>query len=376
MRLFLLLITLNLISIFFPQSSFSQDSNLLNSAKNYIQFLYEEKKFNGVIFISQNDKHLFKKAYGYADFEQETPLVLNHIFRFGSLTKPFTATAIVTLSEKGLLNYNNNLCEYLAPCPTTWKDVTIEHLLTHTSGIPDLFGDLEEVPVEKTASELNRLLNTFDSPPHLDFTAGNEYVYSNFNYVLLGIIVEKTSGKFWETYLKDEMFIPLQLTSLGYDDVYEILPGRVRGYDRNEDGNLKNIDHDDHGAYAAGGLRGSILDFHKWFSALINGEIISKSSLGDVFQPFKGYGYGWRVRDFFERPTYYHSGGIDGFSTQINHFPEENLTIVVFTNIESDPAIFIACDLSAIFLDFKDKPQNSLDWLDTTKGAQRCGIPQ
>lgn len=319
----------------------------LDNIRAYLQTAAADESFSGVVLIGRGAEIVFQEAYGFADWDLRVPMRIDHRFRIGSLTKPVTASAVLMAVDRGLLGLDTRACTLLPSCPDSWSEVTVRHLLTHTSGIADHFGDLEAVPVEDTVAELRRVLESLPPDEALLAAPGEEYAYSNFNYVLVAAALERVVGASWAAIVQEWIFAPLGLRTMEYDDVYAILEGRVRGYDRDEVRGLRNIDYDDHGAYAAGGLLSSAGDLFRWFRGMLTGELFDIRLVRESLVAYRGdYGYGWQVRRFFDRTIYNHTGGIDGFSSHLAHYPDEELTIVVLTNVESDAAILRACDIA------------------------------
>lgn len=159
---------------------------------------------------------------------------------------------------------------------------------------------------------------------------------------------------------------------MAYDDVYAIVPNRARGYERDDQLGLRNIDHDNHAAYAAGGLLSSASDVFRWSRGMLTAKLFRPELVDESLTPFKGnYGYGWQVRRFFDRRIYNHTGGIDGFSSHLAHYPDQELTIVVLSNVESDSAILRACDVASLL--FEWRPARDVTDSDLTP-RQRCGL--
>ena len=169
---------------------------------------------------------MLRTARGMADLEHGVALTPESLFRIGSLTKPLTATAAVAMVARGELRLDDPLCRYLAGCPDAWRGVTLHHLLSHTSGIPDLFGEVEEAPLPGTRAAIDRAVATHGSAPPAA-APGERYAYSNFNYVLLAYAMEVAGGKGWEDLLRETVFTPAGMGSTRYDDVWAIVPGRV-----------------------------------------------------------------------------------------------------------------------------------------------------
>lgn len=340
----------------------------LEVVRAYLVDAERNSGFSGVVLIGRGDEIVFQQAHGLADADLRVPMHVQHIFRIGSLSKPVTASAVLVAVDRDLLALDMRFCRLLPSCPRTWEGVTVQHLLTHTSGITDHFGDLESVPVGETVEELRRVLDSLPRDEPLRAAPGAEYVYSNFNYVLLAAALEQVVGKPWEAILREWIFDPLALRTMRYDDVYAVIEDRVRGYKRDDTLGLRNIDYDDHAAYAAGGLLSSAGDLFRWFRAMLTAKIFSAQLVEASLTPYRGnYGYGWQIRRFFERTIYNHTGGIDGFSSHLAYYPDEQLTIVVLSNIENDSAILRACDVAARLFDW---PLSSGE---LTPG-QRCGV--
>lgn len=342
----------------------------VEAARTYLATAGEDG-FSGVVLVADGDDVVIEEAFGWADADLGVPMRTEHRLRIGSLTKPITASAVLVAVKRGLLSLDDRACERLPACLAAWEPVRVRHLLSHSSGIPDHFGDLEAVPVEATLAELERLVRGLPGDEALATPPGEAYAYSNFNYVLLGAMLERAAGKPWETVLRELVFEPLGLESMAYDDVHAVMHGRVRGYDRDEAGSLRNIDYDDHAAYAAGGLLSTASDLFRWSRGVLSAKLYGADLLAESLTPNEGdYGFGWQVRRFFDRPVYNHTGGIDGFSSHLAHYPEDGLTIVVLSNVESDAAILRACDIAARAFSWFG-PEESLD--DLTP-RQRCGL--
>ena len=344
------------------------------AVQSHFARLASARQFNGVVLIGRGDQILLNHPYGLADFELGVPMRQSHIFRIGSLAKPVTAAAVLMTIEERRASLDTRLCTVLNFCLESWRGVTIEHLLSHSSGIPDHFGELKPVPVEETVSELRRAVGDLKPDEPLKSVPGEAYAYSNFNYVLLGAALEKLTGEPWNKRIRD-IAVRTASPSLAYDAVYELVPERVRGYSRQEDGTIRNIDYDDHAAYAAGGLRSTSADFFRWSRAALEARLFSKELRDRMVIPVaERYGLGWQIRDFFGRQVYNHTGGIDGFASHVAHYPAADLTIVVFSNVEEDPVILLACDAAALML--QENPHRALGTagIVNLKPSERCGV--
>jgi CubicO group peptidase (beta-lactamase class C family) len=249
--------------------------------------------------------------------------------------------------------------------------VTVADLLRHTSSIPDLFGDLQAVPAPSTRTEVDRVLEKVRLEP-LKSRPGSVYAYSNFNYVLLGYIIEVVSNQTWEAFLLSKVLSPAGLSETRYDDVWAIVARRVHGYEM-KDGQLRVTRYTDHAAYAAGGLHSTLDDLRRWHRAFWNGRILSKASVAEALTPGLGnYGYGWQVTTHFGRPVQNHTGGLRGFASHLAFYPDEGLLIVVLSNIETENTKGTACDIAALAFKAAATPRGGdAEWL-RRSNEDRC----
>ncbi len=317
---------------------------------DYMKAVLQVEGFSGTILIARDGKPIVSKGYGMANVELNVPNTPDKIFRLGSITKQFTGMAIAMLQERGKLKVNDPMCSYLADCPEAWKPITIKHLLNHTSGItnytafPD-FAKTTVMPVT-TAAMADRLRTE-----KLEFVPGERMSYSNSGYFLLGNIIEKVAGKSYEDFLQENIFTPLGMKQSGYDDPLRIIPNRAAGYQKRE-GKFLNASYTDMSVpYAAGSLYSTTGDLLIWDQALYTEKLVTKKTLDEIFTPWQGeagYGYGWGIGKQFDRRQISHGGGIYGFATQIARYPDDRVTVVVLSNIQSTPAGQIARNLAAI----------------------------
>jgi CubicO group peptidase (beta-lactamase class C family) len=305
-------------------------------------------RFSGSVLVARDGKVILSKGYGLASAELEVPNTPQTKFRLGSITKQFTATAIMQLQERGKLSVQDPVCKYLSDCPKAWEEITIHHLLTHTSGIPNYTSFAEYRNKMTLPTPLPELLARFKDRP-LDFKVGEKYAYSNSGYALLGHVIEQASGKKYEDFLRENIFAPLQMLSTGYDHSDRILKHRAAGYRRNGE-TLANAPYLDMTIpHAAGALYSTVEDLYLWDQALYTEKVLSRKSLDAMFTPVQSnYGYGWGTASQGARKMISHGGGINGFSTFIARFPEEKATIIVLTNLEGSNPGRVSRDLAAI----------------------------
>lgn len=305
------------------------------------------KTFNGSILMAKGGKVLISKGYGKANYELDVPNTPQTKYRLGSLTKQFTAMAVMELQEKGLLNVSDPIKKYLPDYPGGDK-ITIHHLLTHTSGIPNFtsFPEYKKLMIRPLSVE--EVIAKFKDKP-LDFSPGEKFSYSNSGYILLGYLVEKISGKPYGEYVKENIFDPLNMKNTGYDYHDPIINSRAAGYSLNE-GKLINASYIDMKIPGgAGGLYSTVEDLYLWDRALYTEKLVSQSSLKKMFKPFKdNYGYGWQIDKLFGHKRISHSGGINGFVTNISRYPDDDACIIVLSNLEAAHMGKINRDLAAI----------------------------
>jgi CubicO group peptidase (beta-lactamase class C family) len=272
-------------------------------------------------------------------------------FRLGSITKQFTAAAVLVLQQQGKLRVDDRVKRHLLDAPKAWDEITIRHLLTHTSGIPNFTGFPEYLRTLSTRVTLKELIARFRDRP-LDFAPGEKFRYSNSGYVVLGQVVENAAGQSYASFLKAAVFGPLEMKDSGYDVAETILKHRASGYTRRLGIILGNCDYVDMSIpHAAGALYSTPLDLLRWDQALYGDRLLSAASREAMFTPFRDdYAFGWGVDTKFGRKRQLHGGGINGFVTMIERFPEERLLVVVLCNDEGSPAGPVAHDLAAMAL--------------------------
>ena len=315
--------------------------------EDYLAGRARRSDFSGVVIVAKGGSTLLDRGYGLADYESGVPNDDTRIYRIGSLSKPFTAVAVMKLQEEGKLKIDDPLCGYLSDCPRAWSPVTLRHLLSHTSGIDDYFSEVAAGPLSNMRPLIDRAIQAHRESPLLS-PAGEKYRYSNFGFLLLGYVCEVAAHQPWETVLRTRIFDPAGMTATAYDDVFAIVPGRARGYVPSS-GGLRNIVYKDHGAFAAGGLRSTARDLLAWQQALFSEKILQRDSLDVMFTPVRdNYALGWQVMKILGRPVIDHSGGIDGFASHLAFYPGEGLVIIVLSNVEGEPAKTTGCDLARI----------------------------
>ncbi|HKS55005.1 MAG TPA: serine hydrolase domain-containing protein [Steroidobacteraceae bacterium] len=308
----------------------------------YMQVQVKRNHFTGTVLVARNTRIILARGYGYANAEWRTPNTLRTKFRLGSLTKQFTATAIMQLRERGLLDLQDSICKHVQPFGEVWMPVTLHHLLSHTSGIAG-YGQRAD-PFRNVS---------------LEFAPGARWQYSDWGYCLLGLVIENVTGKPYAQVLREQIFDPLGMHDTGYDRDEKILEHRAAGY-RLVNGQLENAGYIDMaGPYAAGGLYSTADDLYKWDRALYTESILPRNALGLMWtEVLSNYGYGWMVStpESASKPPWalpnrfqvVHPGSINGFTSEILRFPNEHVTVIVLANLQD--AHVVGPELAAMVL--------------------------
>lgn len=321
-------------------------------ADDYLQAQFDAGFFNGAALIARDGVTVFAKGYGYANAEWEIPNSVSTRFRIASITKTFTAALILKQAGQGRLDVNDAVGKHFQPCPESWGSVTLHHLLTHTSGIPNYTSAPDFATINRLPHTAEQIVATFRDKP-LEFAPGAKYSYSNSNYLLLALILEKVSGASYEQLLHRELLDPLELKDTGIDRHSRILLRRASGY-RPDGTLLANAEHLDMvWVHGSGAMYSTVEDLLEWNRALHGGRVLAQNVLEKMWQADKGdYGYGWQVLKpspmTFGRPLLLHAGGLNGFATDLLHYPGEKVTIVILANLMTSPMLAISRDLAAI----------------------------
>jgi len=309
------------------------------------------------VAVMRGDEVVVSKAYGLADLEFAVRADEETMFRIGSVTKQFTAAGILRLAERGKLAVDDPLTKFLPDYPTHGQEITLRHLLTHTSGVHDYTAlRLEWAPL--LARELSdaELVALWQDLP-LDFAPGEKWSYSNSGYYLLGMVIAKVSGSSYADFLRETFFEPLKLTRTRYDSNGEVIPNRAQGY-AFEGGKIWNdrlLAMSQPGA--AGGLISTASDLVRWQRALVTGRVVQPESYLEMTTPFMldsgretGYGMGLLLDTQAGQPCVWHGGSIPGFHSVLLHFPGEELLIGVISNSEGLRADVLGVELAKALL--------------------------
>ncbi len=290
------------------------------------------------VLVLQDGEPIVRQSYGLADLEHGLAATPETNYRLASITKQFTAAAILLLAEDGKLDLDDRAREWLPSLPESHDSITLRHLLTHTSGLTD-YEELMPADLGKPLRDAD-VLKLQEGEPRLYFEPGTDWSYSNGGYALLALIVERASASSFPEFLRQRIFLPLGMTNtLAYVEEGPPVPHRAYGYSR-VDGEWARTDQSlTSSVLGDGGIYSSIADLAKWDAALYDDRLLSDESRRLAFTPWVksadpevDYGYGWRITG----DTLWHSGETIGFRNVIVRWPERRLTVIVLTN-RNDP---------------------------------------
>lgn len=315
---------------------FAQDATTAK-IDEFIKAEMQKQKIPGVsLAVIRDGQIVYAKGYGYANVEHQIPVKPETIFQSGSVGKQFTAMAVMVLVEEGKINLDDKISKYFTDAPPEWSNVTVRHLLTHTSGMTDYPKDFN-FRADYTEDDIYKIIKA--TP--LGFKPGEKWAYSNLGYVTLGILINRVSGKFYGDFLKERVFNPLGMTTARIISEADIVPNRAAGYALVK-GELKNQMwvSPSLNTTADGALYLSVLDMAKWEAALNGGKLLQKTGYDAMWTPVKlndgkthPYGFGWSLADANGKRIIEHGGAWQGFKAMISRYPEDKLSVVVFANL-------------------------------------------
>jgi CubicO group peptidase (beta-lactamase class C family) len=318
----------------------------------------ERETFTGAVLVARNGEILLSQGYGWADRDHRIENTSQTRYRLGSVTKQFTAMAVLILQSQGKLDVKELLCSHMPECPDSWQEITIHHLLTHTAGIPNLTDFPDYRTFKSKLTTLEQTIARFKDKPS-DFQPGKRWSYSNSGYILLGHIIEQVSGQSYEMFLEQNIFDPLQMKSTGYDHNDGSLATGYTGVNSH----WETPDPIDMTLpYAAGGLYSTVEDLYRWDHALYTGQLVSQESLDLMFTPHAkmamnglGYGYGWFVGRMNQHRAVSHGGGIDGFVTEIRRYIDDQVTIIILSNRQTTNVPQIADQIASVVFEKQNR---------------------
>jgi D-alanyl-D-alanine carboxypeptidase len=305
---------------------------------------YKPDAPGATVIVVKDGQTIFRKAYGLADVASKEPLNPDTALRIGSITKQFTATAILMLAEEGKLALDDEITKFLPDYPTQGRKITIEHLLTHTSGIVSYSGKRDFVANMARDVTVGQMIDSFKNDP-MEFEPGSRWRYNNSAYFLLGAIIEKVSGQTYASYVEQRIFTPLGMTHTAYEghdrSPVKHASGHIAGRDGYQIAGAVSMTQ----PYSAGALVSTVDDLARWDAAISSGKLLKAASWQRAFTPYKlssgkstDYGYGWEIGTLRGTPMIAHGGSITGFRGYALRLPADKVYVAVLTNADSGMA--------------------------------------
>lgn len=328
------------------------DAQHIASIDSFVSSQLARQRIPGLaVGIYSRGNVLLAKGYGLANVELNVPVKPETIFQSGSVGKQFVSAAIMMLVEEGKLSLDDSITKYFPEAPASWKPILLKNLLSHTSGLAEYESGERTGPKGPFYLRLDftedELATKIEALP-IEWAPGEKWAYRNTNYVLLGILIHKITGKPYAEFLAERIFKPLGMTSTRLISESDIIPNRSSGYEIH-DGQLKNQEwvSPTFNSTADGALYFNVLDLAKWDAALYTTQLLKQSSLDRIWTVFPlndgkpdpaGYGFAWFIGDQNQHKRIEHGGAWQGFTCDISRYPDDNLTVVVLTNLDAGHA--------------------------------------
>nr|WP_321230753.1 serine hydrolase [uncultured Psychroserpens sp.] len=328
--------------------------NLEQQIDTYISEQYKSDAPGVSVLVAKDGKTIYQKGFGDANLELDISVAPKHVFEIGSITKQFTAVAILMLEEQGKLSVNDPITKFIPDYPTQGKTITIHHLLNHTSGIKSYTNMPSFMTEARTDMTPTELIDKFKNEP-MEFDPGTQFNYNNSGYILLGHIIEVLSGQSYADFIQTHIFDKVGMTNSYYGSMVNLIPNRASGYSQTETG-YRNANYLSLTLpYAAGSIMSTTDDLLKWQNAISANTLIKRSSLekainGSTLSTGKAipYGYGWLKGDINGSRTVEHSGGIFGYSTNGIYLPKEKVYVIGLSNCDCGNVSAITTNIAAM----------------------------
>lgn len=340
-------------NLFFLAIALLSDSvvaaDLQSRVDDYLNPYLETGNFQGVVLVAKDDRILMTKGYGMANVEHAVPNTPDTVFHIASVSKPFTAAGIMLLADAGKVALDAPLSD-VVPEYQHGDELTLHHLLSHTSGIPNINSFEQYSDIQLHAQTPESLLEYFKDLP-LEFEPGSRYSYSNSNYNLLALVIERTSKQSFGEYLRQQVLAPANTKFTAHDaEPTAIIPRRADGY--SPDG-LFGIRRGPWLDWTAKTGNGSMVatanDLFLWARAFFSDEIVTSADRAMMLtEHTPSVGYGWFIRARHDRPQYHINGRSPGFSSYLGYYPDDSVTIIVLSNLYNSIATSIGTDLAAM----------------------------
>jgi len=331
-----------------PSATTSASATTTATASAAVDALLRERGFTGAVLVRRGGEVLVRRGYGQADGALGSANTPSTRFRIGSVTKQFTAAAVLVLAARGKVGLEDRACRYLPRCPGAWSTISVRHLLTHQSGLPE-FLDLPGFDAMRPSTPADTLADLRRVP--LDFAPGTSFSYSNSGYIALGLVIEQASGVDYETFLRDSFFAPLGMSDSGYEHSGDVATVGYRDPDHVADPLDMSV------PFAAGGLFSTVDDLARWDTTLAGDDILPQDQIAQLWKPEVtntdvvgfAYGFGEYVGRVDGGRLVIHDGGINGFRSVLARWPDEGHLVVLLSNHEDTPDLrALAQDVAAV----------------------------
>ncbi len=331
--------------------------NLETKIDSLITLEFNDKNGPGGVFmVAKSGKTIYQKAFGKSNLELDIDLTSDNVFQLGSMTKQFTAIAILMLEEQGKLDVADPISKYIPDYPSGAK-ITIHHLLTHTSGIKD-FTKMKSLRDISQKEMTPKMMTDFFKNEPVDFMPGEKFEYNNSGYFLLGYIIEIVSGETFENFIKKYIFEKVGMAQSYYASDRQVINKRAYGYQKKESGYVNKTIINFSIPFSSGSLMSTADDMLKWQNALNQNLLLSAKSIKKAFNKYKlnngeefTYGYGWHIKEIKGTPTREHGGSIFGFKTMAVYIPSEDIYVIGLSNCDCHSPTQITKDIATLALD-------------------------
>lgn len=345
-----------LITLLTIVSTVAQTQNIATKIDSLLLTVFKDKNGPGGVFmVAKQGKPIYQKAFGKANLELNVDLKTEDVFQLGSMTKQFTAVAILQLEEQGKLNVNDLVSKFIPDYPNGNK-ITLHHLLTHTSGIKDFTKMKSLQQIGQKDLSPTEMIAFFKNEP-VDFPPGEKFDYNNSGYFLLGYVIEIVSGEKYEDYIKKYIFDKAEMTNSRYANDIAIIANRAYGYHKKENGYVNKSRISFNIPYSSGALMSTLDDMLKWQNALNKNLMVSANTLKKSFSKYRlnngeefTYGYGWHIKDINGIEAREHGGSIFGFKTMGVYIPSKDIYVLGFSNCDCNSPTQVTRDIAELVL--------------------------
>lgn len=332
----------------------TSSDQLKSSFDSLLSMQYKPDEPGAVVLVAQRGRVIYRRAIGMANLELGVPMSVATVFKIGSITKQFTAIAILRLVDEGKLSLNDEITKYIPDYPTQGQKITVEHLLTHTSGIVNYSAIRDTLYSGGVELSPTQLIDRFEDQP-MRFVPGTKWEYSNSGYALLGYIIERVTGKSYGEFVEENLLRPAQMSRSLYGNDRRIVKNRADAYAA-EDGKFSNVPYlSVTHPYAAGSILSTVEDLYAWNQALREGKLVSKDLLQKAWSRYRladgketSYGYGWRMGYIHDRPSLWHGGLVNGFIAMSMYLPEDDVFVTVMSNCADNSPEDLTAKLAAL----------------------------